>query len=111
MKDGTWVRVVTYDWVMGIPSWAERTASVSADRDGYHEICVPPNSILYLAPEVAEDLLLKPRAVHLPGERKLYVPVLEREKKTETEIPKDVPRRSRRSRVDCDDLVRIIKLA
>jgi len=107
MEEGTWVRVVTYDYVFGIPSWAERDRSVVGDPTGYHEFTAPPRTILHLAPEVAADLLLKPRAVHLPGERLPYIPMLERRK--HERVPNPVPSR-RRPRDEWAPDVRVIKL-
>jgi hypothetical protein len=105
-----WVRVVTYDYVFGIPSWAERDRSHLGDRDGYHEFTAEPNTILHLDPEVAELLLnFKWRAVYLPGERLDYVPMLEREKKDE-EPKVEEPVRRRRLGPTTGDAVRLIRL-
>ena len=51
--------MITYDYVLGIPTWAERDRRHVGRPDEYHEFCAPPRAILFLAPEVATNLLEK----------------------------------------------------
>lgn len=108
-----WVQVVTYDWLMGIPSWAERDYCHIGDRDSYHEFTVPPDTILWLDPEVAAHLLHYQRwAAYLPGERQPYTPVLERRKEEKHEEKEEDtrPRRRRRDRGGEHESTRVIRL-